>query len=278
MRAVSIQDIVGFGKCSTTMALPIISSMGIETSIIPTGVFSSHTYELGNPAYIELTEIFDGFIEHWKKLNIKFDAIYVGYLGSKCLIDKTQKFIDNFKLDNTILLIDPAMADNGKMYSKLDNNYVEKVKNLCKNADIITPNITEAILLSNKSINQKYYNEKIIEELIYSIVKLGIKNIIITGIPIDDRTLATAVFENNKNNIDYIYNEKIEGYFHGTGDMFSSIIIGSILNNLNLKDSVILATNFIKESIINTSKYYRDNRYGLYFEPILYKLNNILNK
>ena len=154
-RIVTIQDISCLGKCSLTVALPIISAMGIETSIIPTAVLSTHTL-FDDYTFKDLTDQIKPISEHWKKEGFNFDAIYTGYLGSAEQIDLMCKFFDEFKTDNNFIFVDPAMADQGELYPSFDNNFAIAMKKLCSKADVISPNLTEACILTDTEYKEKY--------------------------------------------------------------------------------------------------------------------------
>lgn len=172
-RIVTIQDISCVGKCSLTVALPIISAMGIEASIIPTAVLSAHTIFEGH-TFKDLTNEIAPISEHWKKEGFDFDAIYTGYLGSKKQIDIVSKFFDDFKTDGNFIFVDPAMADGGVLYPHFDDSFVEKMKRLCSRADVISPNLTEAALLTGCEY-KKEYDRNYIQSIVYSLVENGSK-------------------------------------------------------------------------------------------------------
>ena len=154
-RIVTIQDISCVGKCSLTVALPIISAMGIETSIIPTAVLSTHTV-FNNFTFKDLTDQIEPISNHWKEEKFNFDAIYTGYLGSKEQVNVISKFFDDFKSESNFIFVDPAMADNGKLYPSFNDEFVEEMKKLCSKADIISPNLTEAAMLTGREYKNEY--------------------------------------------------------------------------------------------------------------------------
>lgn len=172
-RAAAIHDISGFGKCSLTVALPIISAMGIEVSVIPTAVLSTHTGGFTGFTYRDLTGDMRPIAEHWKSLGIKFDAIYSGFLGSVEQIDIVTDFIDDFKEKNTVVLVDPAMADGGKMYTVFDMDFAKQMARLCAKADIIVPNFTEAAFMLGEEYRPAPYSKEYVESTLRRLSCLG---------------------------------------------------------------------------------------------------------
>ena len=268
-RLVTIQDLSCFGKCSITVALPVISALGIETVVLPTAVLSTHTGEFEGYTFHPLHNEFRGITEHWKALGIEFDAIYVGYIGSCELIDAVSEFIDKFKKENTVVFIDPAMADNGKFYSGLDDKYAEKLACLCKKADIISPNMTEAMILSG-NCPKGYKNAENIEFIAKSLSKLCDK-VIITGVH-GEKTISTVAYQKNSSSLFAAEKPLYDGVFYGSGDLFASAFIGKFLAGESLSDATKSASDFVNECIINTLDEREKYWYGLKFEQALSKL------
>ena len=200
-RVAAIHDISGFGKCSLTVALPIISASGIEVSAIPTAVLSTHTGGIEGFTYRDLTEDMTPFAEHWKSLNLHFNAIYSGFLGSVEQIDIVSNIFDMLKTDDTLIMVDPCMADNGKLYSIYDESMVSGMVRLCQKADIIVPNLTEAAFMLNRPYIEGPYTKKYIEDTLRELAALGCKKVVITGVYFDDNTLGTANYDCIKDEI-----------------------------------------------------------------------------
>ncbi len=263
-RIVTIQDISCLGKCSLTVALPIISAMGIETSIIPTAVLSTHTL-FDDYTFKDLTDQIKPISEHWKKEGFNFDAIYTGYLGSAEQIDLMCKFFDEFKTDNNFIFVDPAMADQGELYPSFDNNFAIAMKKLCSKADVISPNLTEACILTDTEYKEKY-NQEYIDEIIKKLTDIGCKSIILTGIELNNKY---GIYSYEKGKTDYYIHKKIDRIFYGTGDAFSSACVGALTKGNSLAQAVNIAGSFTYESIkasMNDPNY-RD--YGVNFELAL---------
>ena len=265
-RVAAIHDISGFGKCSLTVALPIISASGIEVSAIPTAVLSTHTGGIEGFTYRDLTEDMTPFAEHWKSLNLHFNAIYSGFLGSVEQIDIVSNIFDMLKTDDTLIMVDPCMADNGKLYSIYDESMVSGMVRLCQKADIIVPNLTEAAFMLNRPYIEGPYTKKYIEDTLRELAALGCKKVVITGVYFDDKTLGTANYDCIKDEITYSFNKVINGSFHGTGDVFASALLAGILNDFSLTESTQIAVDFTYNSIHTTKLAQTDRRFGVNFE------------
>lgn len=268
-RVAAIHDISGFGKCSLTVALPIISAAGIEVSAIPTAVLSTHTGGIEGFTYRDLTEDMAPFAKHWKSLNLHFNAIYSGFLGSFEQIDIVSNIFDMLKTDDTLIMVDPCMADNGKLYSIYNESMVSGMVKLCRKADIIVPNLTEAAFMLNKPFIEGPYTKKYIEDTLKELATLGCKKVVITGVYFDDKTLGAASYDCVKNEITYSFNKIVKGSFHGTGDVFASALLSGILNGFSLTESTQIAVDFTYNSIHLTELAQTDRRFGVNFEENL---------
>ncbi len=245
-----INDLSGFGKCSLTVALPIISALGLECCPVPTAVLSNQT---GYDEFysVDFTDHLPSYINVWKKQNIKFDAILIGYLASEKQVEIILDFIEDFKNDDTIVVVDPIMADDGVMYHTYNDELCDEVKKLTQKADIITPNLTELCILCGadyEEINREKSVEKI-GKLASSLLSETTKIVIVTGTKKGNEVYNIIA---TKNAIDVIKSTLLQGAFSGTGDIFSSIVCGEIVNKKSVKDAVLLATEFITESIKST--------------------------
>ncbi len=259
-----INDLSGYGKCSLTVALPIISVMGSEVHPLPTAVLSNQTsYE--SYACVPLTSAMSDFIEEWKKMSVSFDAILTGFVADEKQLDIMIGFIDCFKKANTIAIVDPVMADNGSLYAGYTSQMCEKVKALCHKADIITPNIAELAFIANEEYSEDY------DTIISYCKKLdnqGISRIVVTGYKEND-TISNIVFDNKR-----IYKASahfIGGYYSGTGDITASVIAGGLLRGLTLFESAQLASDFISKVIEHTDC--SNHNDGIDFERFLSDLS-----
>lgn len=263
-RIVTIQDISCVGKCSLTVALPIISAMGIETVVIPTAVLSTHT-AFKNFTYRDLTGDLPKIAKHWKQEKFDFDGIYTGYLGSIEQIDILKEFFKQFKTPNNFIFIDPVMADNGKLYAGFDENFVKEMKELCKMADIIVPNLTEASYMLGKEYKENY-NEQEIKDILIELSNLGPQYIVLTGVSFKNNELGVMSYNKKTNEFFTYFKEKIPAKYHGTGDVFASTLFGAITNNNTLEEGLKIAVDYVWETINDTYKTNKKDVYGVNFE------------
>lgn len=255
-----INDLSGFGKCSLGVSIPIMSVMGIEAHPVVTSYFTNQTgYD--SFEYVDLTDFVPKIIEQWKKLKVSFDGIMTGFVADEKQFDHIEKFIDEFKGKNTVLVVDPVMGDEGEIYATYNDEMCNRMKKLCKRADIITPNVTELKILTGESDIEKGA-EKLLFQGIGAVVVTGIKN---------GEKIVTRAFENGhskKFETMYIHHEKCNSSsFSGTGDIFSSIVLASVLNGNELFDAVETATQFIEKTISFSNIY--DKNDGIDFEKCL---------
>jgi len=265
-RIAAIHDISGFGKCSLTVALPILSAAGIETSVVPTAVLSTHTGGFTGFTYRDLTEDIRPFMQHWKSLNLEFDAIYTGFLGSFEQLELMKEVFDAFKSKETLILVDPVMADNGQLYSIFSPEFALGMRSLCEKADIIVPNITEASLLVGEPYCEGPYSKDYIEMLLKKLSNLGVNKIVLTGVFFDEENLGAATYEKDSNKVEYAFAKRIPGNYHGTGDVFGSALLSALLNGLGLGQAAQIAVNFTVHSIQLTFEAKTDHRFGVNFE------------
>lgn len=265
-RVAAIHDVSGFGKCSLTVALPIISAMGVEVSAIPTAVLSTHTGGFTGFTYRDLTEDMRPIAAHWKSLGIKFDAIYSGFLGSAEQIDIVADFIGDFKEKDTVVLVDPAMADGGSMYSVFDLDFARQMTRLCAKADIIVPNFTEAAFMLGEEYRPAPYTKEYVEDMLHRLASLGPSKVVLTGVAFDEKQVGSASYDSVSGEISYALSGTVEGYFHGTGDVYASALLGAYMNGLSLAESARTAVDFTHGCIVRTKKAGTDLRYGVDFE------------
>ena len=266
-RIMTIQDISCVGKCSLTVALPIISAAGIETGVLPTAVLSTHT-AFPSFTFKDLTDEIEPIGNTLKSLNIDFDALYTGYLGSIEQVKYVEEFIDKFKTEDTFVLVDPAMADNGKMYSGFNQEFAHRMALLCSKADLIVPNITEASFMLNMPYKEEY-DEEYIKEILVKLTNLGAKAAAISGVSFDRKEIGFYLYNSETNEFSCYFNERLPVSYHGTGDVFASSTLAGRMNGLNLHDSLSLATDFTLEAIKYTEKDQNRRFYGVNFEEAL---------
>lgn len=266
-RIVTIQDISCLGKCSLTVALPIISAMGVEASVIPTALLSTHTI-FPDFSFKDLTDEIDHIAQHWKSQKFTFDAIYTGYLGSEHQIEVVSRFFDAFKTENNFIFVDPAMADQGKLYSGFDMQFAHAMTKLCKRADIIDPNITEACFMTGTPYRETY-DERYVRELMEKLVDLGAKTVVLTGVSLEPGETGVVGLDTTTGKTYHYFHPRIDGQFHGTGDIFSSTVVGAMMNGKRLDDALRIAANYTYECIRITAEKEPDCWYGVAFEQAI---------
>ena len=273
-KILTIQDISCVGQCSLTVALPIISACGIETCVLPSAVLSTHTAGFSGYTFRDLTEDIPSIRAHWEKENIKFDAIYTGYLGSAKQIEYVSDIFLSCAKDNCIKIVDPAMADGGKLYPGFDADFVKKMADLCAKADYIVPNITEACFLTGIEYRTEY-DKEYIDSILASLVSLGAKNIILTGVGYKTGKTGVVVYEDGS--YAYYEHELLPNSCHGTGDIYASAFVGAFVRGKNAFDAASIAADYTIECIKATAEE-KDHWYGAKFETVLSYLINAVNK
>lgn len=270
-RIVTIQDISCFGTCSLTVALPIISAMGIETVILPTAVLSTHTGGFQGYTFRDLTGDISPIAAHWKRLGLSFDAIYTGYLGSISQLSLMDQFFDQFAKENTLTVVDPVMGDHGRLYSGFTPDFPKAMAKLCARADLIVPNLTEAVFLLGEEYRE-HYTEEEIKALLVRLAGLGAKNVILTGVSFRAAETGAMAYSAETGRFFSYYNENVPSTFHGTGDIFASVCTGALTHGLSLEQTVQLAVDFTLSCIQATAKNADDRWYGVNFEVCIPKL------
>lgn len=263
-KVAAINDLSGIGRCSLTVAIPILSALKVQCCPFPTAILSSQT-NYPEFSFLDLTNEMDNYKNTWKKLNVDFDCIYSGFLGSIEQIDIVSNFIND--INASLVVVDPVMGDNGNLYPTFTNDMCNKIKELVKHSSLTTPNLTEACILTDRDYNLNYTRSDIVN-IAKEISNLGPKSVVITGIIEDDNILNLAY----DSTIDEAYFTSVKYNNHsysGTGDIFTSIICGLLTNGYDLIFSVKTATNFIYKTINYTSKFNTDKNDGVMFENFL---------
>ena len=263
-RILTIQDISCVGKCSLTVALPIISSYGIEASILPTAVLSTHT-AFNSFTFHDLTDEITPIASVWKSEGIEFDGLYTGYLGSKRQIDLVLRLFRDFG-NRKIKFVDPAMGDNGSLYKGFNKDFAHEMAKLCSAADIIVPNLTEACFMLDKPYIPSGYSEDYVKELLTSLVGLGCKRVVLTGVGFSSDELGCYGYDAEKREFFSHFNKRNKQSFHGTGDVFASVFAGAVVRGKTALEAASLAADIVCEAIRVTDD---DHWYGVSFEKAI---------
>ncbi len=266
-RILTIQDISCVGKCSLTVALPIISSFGIEAAILPTATLSTHTAFKGF-TFHDLTNDITPITRHWQDQKIDFDGIYTGYLGSFEQIDLVLDIFRDFG-DKKLKFVDPAMGDNGVLYSGFDISFARRMAKLCAKADIIVPNLTEACFMLGKPYIASGYSKEYIEDILRSLTALGAKKAVLTGVGFSEGELGCCGYDSENRTFFYDSNERISQSFHGTGDIFASVCFSRLMLGDSLENACSTAADFVCDSMKATLCDERPIWYGVHFEKVL---------
>lgn len=266
-RVLTVQDISCLGKCSTTIALPVISALGSETVILPTALLSTHSI-FENFTCKDLSDQIMPIAKHWQSQDVKFDAIYTGYLGTEEEIDMMKELFRMFGGEDTLIIVDPAMGDRGVLYPAFDEAYAKKNTELCAGADIILPNITEASFMTGLPYKEEY-DEAYIKEMLQALDALGAKVSILTGVSLEPGKTGIMGYDREKDTYFSYQNEKIGAQFHGTGDLFASTFVGEVMKGLDWTDAIRIAADYTAHTIEVTMQNPKKSWYGVDFETTI---------
>ncbi len=276
-RILAIHDICGIGKCSLTAAIPILSAAGMEACVMPTAVFSNHT---AFPSFNcrDLTDYLMPMAQEIQKQKVHFDAIYTGYLANGAQAEIIRNIVSMLSDSDTRIIVDPAMADNGMLYACLPKDFPKDMGTLCKAASVITPNITEALLLLGKDAKAFPSTEEEYGALAQQLGEKMGSDVVLTSVHLSFDKVGCAVWENSEKKLTVFYTDYVNQGYHGTGDVFSSVLTAALLSGKELVDAARIAAEFVRDAIADTA---RDNPalwYGVNFEKHLVKLNDRLTK
>ncbi len=269
-KAAAIHDLSGFGRVSLSVIIPILSTMGVQTCPLPTAVLSTHTGGYTDYSFIDLTENMEAMIRHWEALDLSFDAIYSGFLGSSHQVNIVMRFIQTFKRDDQLVVVDPVMGDDGKPYGTMTGEMILEMKRLVAMADVITPNFTEAAFLLDEPY-KTVIEGKEVKDWILRLAENGIKKVVMTSVPVPGKKRQSSVIAYDRDDgrfwkIDCDY---IPAYYPGTGDIFASVIVGSLLQGDSLPIALDRAVQFVSIAIRATFGYRYPTREGVLLERVL---------
>ena len=272
-RVLTIQDVSCIGRCSLTVALPILSAAGLETAILPTATLSTHTGGFTGYTYRDLTEDIIPITNHWKSLGIDFSAIHTGYLGSFDQLELVSMIFDEFIAPGGVVVVDPVMGDNGTLYSGFTPDFAAGMARLCAKADVVIPNLTEAAFMLGVDYTSGGYNAQYIESLLKRLSDLGRCSIVLTGVSFEQGIIGVAAYDGRS--VNYHFTEHIDGYYHGTGDVYASAFLEYYEHGMSLIDAAAAAADFTLACIIKKTELGGETRYGVPFELCLDKLTKL---
>lgn len=272
-RIAAIHDLSGIGRTSLMAVIPILSTMGFNVCPLPTAILSNHS-QYPDFSFLDLTEEMPRIIDQWEKLGVTFDAIYTGYMGSPRQIEIVCDFIERFRTADTLVVVDPVLGDNGHLYSKMTQEMVEEMRRLACRADVLTPNLTEAFALLDRPYKTDCTTEEL-KDLIAELSEMGPDTVIITGVPVPGQSGLTSVIARSKSDLRTwkVTCPYLPAHYPGTGDSFTSVITGSLLQGDSLPIALDRAAQFILQGIRSTFGYRMDNRDGILLERVLPNLN-----
>lgn len=266
MRVAAIHDLSGFGRCSLSVILPVLSVMGVQVCPVPTAVLSAHTGGLGDVEFRDLTDFIRPTLEHYKRLELDFECIYSGFLGSEEQIDHCLEFFSTYK---SSLVVDPVMGDHGKAYKTYTKRMRDRMGELVRVADIVTPNLTEAAMLLGEEYPTAPLTRTQAKSLLVRLSELGPDYVVVTGVSMATNEIANIGYDRKHNSFWYVPCDYVPVSYPGTGDIYASVLIGSFLNGDSLPMAMDRATRFLEIAIKTTFTYAEDTRYGVMLEKSL---------
>lgn len=266
------QDLSCFGKCSLTIALPVLSTAQIATSVFPNALLSSHTGGLGKVHIKDLHEDMQAILRHWQSIPFSIDALYSGYVANIEQMEQIHALFSQYP--HAFKLVDPVMGDHGKLYASLCRDLPSHMRILCEEADLITPNLTEAYALLGKPYTE---NQEEVEEIIKQLYTCTHAQIVLTGIPLENDQIGCALYCGD-DTIIWHSQTRIPQDFHGSGDLFAAALLGAYLQSGDLHRAVDIAQTFVAASLQYSAHQACDERFGILFEPLLHAYHEMLWK
>lgn len=273
-RIAAIQDISGFGRCSMTIALPVLAAMGGQCCPLPTAYLSAHTaFPASDKAtFLDMTDQLSGTAAHWAELGITFDAIYSGFLGSEAQIGIIEDFFSTFRSEGTLILVDPVMGDHGRPYRTYTPAMCARMQKLAARADVITPNLTEAALLLEEDYANVPRDREGLSEWLRRLSLDGRRSVVLTGTSLAPGEIGAGCFDRDSGSISFVAAKQEPAHFPGTGDLFASVVLGSLLRGERLEEAAQLAASFVQECAAHTLALGTPTVEGVQFEPLLGRL------
>lgn len=273
-KVAAIHDLSGCGRCSLSVVLPVLAVMGAQYCTMPTAYLSAHTGFRGSEhsVFLDMTPQMEETMAHWKELDLSFQGIYSGFLGSPLQIDVIGRFIHQFKDKDTLVLIDPVMGDHGEPYRTYTPAMCKKMHGLAAEADLITPNLTEAAILLDIPYANRPTTRQGMEEWLKALSLDGGRGVILTGISLEAGTLGAACLDKGSSTPEFFTTREERGQLSGTGDLFASVVLGNLLQGKPLGESTHRAVQFVAKCMAYTNQIHTSHLEGVVFEPLLGEL------
>lgn len=267
-RVTAIHDMSGFGRCSLTVAIPILSAMGVQCCPLPTAFLSTHTGGFEGFTFLDMTDEMPKVARHWRELGLRFDAVYSGFLGSERQIDVVEDFIRDFR-GNGVVVVDPVMGDGGAVYRTYTPVMCAGMRRLAEQADVITPNLTEAALLLDIPYGDLPTGAKGCQDIVERLSLEGRRSVVLTGASLAPGSTGAMCFDAASGQVETIQTQRVDRDFHGTGDVFSSVLTGALVRGLSLTEAARMAVDFVRACAERTADQNLPMREGVDFEPLL---------
>ena len=272
-RVAAIHDLSGFGRCSLTIVMPVLSAMGVQCCPLPTALLSTHTGGFQGNTFLDLTDQMGSVAAHWKAESVAFDAVYTGFMGSREQMALTGAFIQDFKTPGCRVVVDPVMGDHGRAYRTYTQEMCRDMAGLAELADIITPNRTEAALLLGVDYGDlRLDSEADCRRWCEALSLDGRRSVVLTGVALGEDTVGAACFDRDVGRVEFAAAPLVDGAFHGTGDVFASVLTGGVVQGRTLREAAQLAAEFVSQCVRRTWEEDTPRREGVDFEPLLWRL------
>lgn len=272
-RVAAVHDLSGFGRCSLSIVMPTLSAMGVQCCPLPTAFLSTHTGGFTGNTFLDLTNQMAPVTEHWSREGVTFDAVYTGFMGSREQMTLTEEFIRAFKTEKNLVVIDPVMGDHGKPYRTYTPEMCSAMTELAAHADVLTPNRTEAAILLGVPYEVVSLNtEDACREWVRRLSDDGRRSVVLTGVSLAPDSVGAVCFDRDTRKISFVSAKKVDEQFHGTGDLFASVLTGALVRGKTLCDAAQMASDFVSITAARTAGQNIPKREGVDFEPLLWRL------
>ncbi len=271
-KVLAVHDLSCVGRCSLSVILPILSCMEVQVCPLPTAILSTHLGGFSTVSFSDFSSHIPSFSAHWQREGVQFDSIYSGFLASIAQIEIVSQLIDDFSASRPLVLVDPVMGDEGKLYSVYTGEMQERIKKLIRKADIITPNYTEAGFLLGLPYQSLVSQAELLEPWLVKLSELGPQRIVVTGVPLPNQQVANLSYDRHTRQFRYNTSKLIPARYPGTGDVFASVLLGEVLRGTALPDAVERAGSFVFSAVEQTYAAATLTREGVLLERSLKKL------